>query len=57
MGISGVVFVIGVGYLIFIILGMVFFLKNKGLFKFCIFRLDKRILFEVCFNGLFEMVG
>lgn len=57
MGISGAALATGVGYLIPTVSGMVFFSKNKGLLKFCIPRLDKRILFEACFNGSSEMVG
>lgn len=57
MGISGAALATGIGYLIPTIAGIVFFSKNKGVLRFCIPKLDKKVLFEICFNGSSEMVG
>ncbi|WLD29714.1 Multidrug export protein MepA [Clostridioides difficile] len=57
MGIGGAALATGIGYLIPTIAGIVFFSKNKGVLRFCIPKLDKKVLFEICFNGSSEMVG
>lgn len=57
MGIGGAALATGIGYLIPTIAGIVFFLKNKGALRFCTPKLDKKVLFKICFNGSSEMVG
>ncbi|MCC0628600.1 MULTISPECIES: MATE family efflux transporter [unclassified Clostridioides] len=57
MGIGGAALATGIGYLIPTIAGIVFFSRNKGVLRFCIPKLDKKVLFETCFNGSSEMVS
>ncbi|MCC0782506.1 MATE family efflux transporter [Clostridioides sp. ES-S-0108-01] len=57
MGIGGAALATGIGYLTPTIAGIVFFSRNKGVLRFCIPKLDKKVLFETCFNGSSEMVS
>lgn len=57
MGIGGAALATGIGYLIPTIAGLVFFSKSNGVLRFCIPKVDKKILFETCFNGSSEMVS
>ncbi|NMS91119.1 MATE family efflux transporter [Clostridioides difficile] len=57
MGIGGAALATGIGYLIPTIAGLVFFSKNRGVLRFCMPKIDKKVLFETCFNGSSEMVS
>lgn len=57
MGIKGAAFGTGIGYLISMIIGIIFFFTKKGNLNFYTPIIDISILIESCSNGFSEMVS
>ena len=57
MGIAGAALATGLGNLIPVIMGTIYFMKTKDMLHFVKFKFDFKVLFDTCINGSSEMVN